>query len=253
MAIRDQALTGKVALVTGGSRGIGRAVAVALGGRGARVVLGYRENEEAAREAAAKVRAAGGQAVLLPFDVADVAAVERAVKQAADQLGRLDILVTSAGVAVDGLAMRLHDEDWQRALAVNLTGAFSCCRAAAKHLTKARDGGRIVAVTSVVGETGGAGQSAYAAAKAGLIGLVRSLARELATRSVTVNAISPGYIDTDMTAALPEETRTKWLASIPLGRPGRAEEIGDLVAFLAGPEAAYITGQVIRVNGGLLM
>jgi 3-oxoacyl-[acyl-carrier protein] reductase len=254
MGFRDKALEGKVALVTGASRGIGRAIAVALGGRGARVVVNYHSREDAARETAEAIEKAGGQATLSKFDVGAPEAVTAGVQQAADSLGRLDILVNNAGIAIDQLILRAKQEDWQRSLDVNLTAAFVACKAATKYLLKARESGRIINLTSVVGEQGNAGQIVYAAAKAGLIGITKTLARELASRGVTVNAISPGFIDTDMTAASVQgAVKEKLLAQIPLGRMGTPEEIGDLAAFLAGPEGAYVTGQVIRVNGGLLM
>jgi 3-oxoacyl-[acyl-carrier protein] reductase len=254
MAITDTALTGKVALVTGGSRGIGRAIAVALGRRGAHVIVNYAARADAARETAAAVEAAGGQAAIAAFDVADAAAVTDAIKAIGKDHGGLDILVNNAGVAINGLLLRFSDEQWQKTLAVNLGGAFHCIRAAASLLLRAKAAGRIINVTSVVGETGNAGQAAYAASKAGLIGLTRSTARELASRGVTCNAIAPGYIETDMTAEhLPEAQRAKLLEAIPLGKIGRPEDVADAAAFLAGPEAAYITGQVLRVNGGMLM
>jgi 3-oxoacyl-[acyl-carrier protein] reductase len=252
--IRDKALEGKVALVTGASRGIGRAIAVALGARGAHVVVNYHSREDAARSAAQEVEAAGGKATVLQFDLGDAAAVENGVKQVIDGQGRLDILVNNAAIAIDQLILRLKHEDWERSLDVNLTGVFAAAKAASRGLLKARDGGRMINITSVVGEMGNTGQLAYVAAKAGVIGLTKTLARELASRGITVNAVSPGFIDTDMTAAsVTGEAREKLIASIPLGRMGRAEEVADIVAFLAGPEAAYITGQVLRVNGGLYM
>jgi 3-oxoacyl-[acyl-carrier protein] reductase len=252
--IQDKALEGKVALVTGASRGIGRAIAKALGARAATVVINYHSREDAAREAAAEVEAAGGKAHILQFDLGDAAAVEAAVKQVAEQHGRLDVLVNNAAVAIDQLIMRFKQEDWDRSLDVNLTGVFAACKAATRPLLKAKDGGRLINLTSVVGEMGNAGQVAYVAAKAGVIGMTKTLAREFAGRGVTVNAVSPGFIDTDMTAASVQgDAREKLIATIPLGRMGQAQEVADVVAFLAGPEAAYVTGQVIRVNGGLLM
>jgi 3-oxoacyl-[acyl-carrier protein] reductase len=254
MAITDNALKGKVALVTGGSRGIGRAIAVALGRRGAKVVINYASREDAAREAVAEVAAAGGEAALSGFDVASSAAVTEAIKAIGKDHGGLDILVNNAGVAINGLVMRYSDEQWQKTLAINLGGAFHCIRAASTLLLRARTSGRIINITSVVGEMGNGGQVAYSASKAGLIGLTMSTARELASRGVTCNAIAPGFIETDMTAEhLPEAQRAKLLDQIPLSRIGRAEEVADAAAFLAGPEAAYITGQVLRVNGGMLM
>jgi len=254
MAITDTALSGKVALVTGGSRGIGRAIAVALGRRGAKVIVNYASRADAAREAAAAVEAAGGQAVIAAFDVADAAAATEAIKAIGKDHGGLDILVNNAGVAINGLIMRFSDENWQKTMAVNLGGAFHCIRAASSLLLRAKASGRIINVTSVVGEMGNGGQTAYAASKAGIIGLTRSIARELASRGITCNAIAPGYIETDMTAEqLPEAQRGKLLEQIPLARIGRPEDVADAAAFLAGPEAAYITGQVLRVNGGMLM
>jgi 3-oxoacyl-[acyl-carrier protein] reductase len=254
MAIIDKALQGKVALVTGASRGIGRAIAIALGARGAKVIVNYAAREDAAREAAAAVEAAGGQSAICGFDVSDSVAVTDAIKQIGKDHGGLDILVNNAGVAINGLLMRFSDDQWTRSIQINLSGAFHCTRAAATMLLKARTAGRIINITSVVGEMGNGGQVAYAASKAGLIGLTMSTARELASRGVTCNAVAPGFIETDMTAEhLPEAQRVKLMEQIPLGRIGRAEEVGDAVAFLAGPEAAYLTGQVIRVNGGMLM
>jgi 3-oxoacyl-[acyl-carrier protein] reductase len=254
MAIIDRALEGKVALVTGGSRGIGRAICVALGRRGAKVIVNYASRQDAADETAAQVVAAGGTAAVAGFDVADSAAATDAIKAIGKDHGGLDILVNNAGVAINGLLLRYKDDQWQRTLQVNLAGAFHCARAAASLLLRAKDAGRIVNITSVVGENGNAGQAAYAASKAGLIGLTTSLAKELAGRGVTVNAVSPGFIDTDMTAEhLPEAARAKLLEQIPLARIGVADDVAHAVAFLAGPEASYITGQVLRVNGGLLV
>jgi 3-oxoacyl-[acyl-carrier protein] reductase len=254
MAIIDKALHGKVALVTGASRGIGRAIAVALGQRGAKVIINYATREDAAREAVTAVEAAGGQAVIAGFDVANSAQVTEAIKAIGKDHGGLDILVNNAGIAVNGLLLRFSDEQWQKTLSVNLGGAFHCTRAAASLLLRAKAAGRIINITSVVGEQGNGGQAAYAAAKAGLIGLTMSTARELASRGVTCNAIAPGFIETDMTAEhLPEAQRAKLLEQIPLGKIGGATDVGDAAAFLAGPEAGYITGQVLRVNGGMLM
>ena len=254
MAIIDKALAGKVALVTGGSRGIGRGIAVALGRRGAKVIINFASREEAARTAATEVLEAGGQAEISQFDVANSAAVTEAIKAIGKDHGGLDILVNNAGVAVNGMLMRFTDEAWAKTMNTNLAGAFHCLRAASMMILKAKDAGRIINITSVVGEQGNGGQLAYSASKAGLIGMTMSTARELASRGVTCNAVSPGFIETDMTAEhLPEAARGKLLEQIPLGRIGRSEDVADAVAFLAGPEAAYITGQVLRVNGGLLM
>jgi 3-oxoacyl-[acyl-carrier protein] reductase len=245
-------LHGRVALVTGASRGIGRAIATRLALSGAYVFLNYRSREDAAQEALAEIRAAGGQGELCPFDLAQTAAVDRAVAQVLESRGRLDILVNNAGISGDGLLVRARDEDLDRVLAVNLRGAFAAARAAARPMMKQR-WGRIVNLSSVVGEAGNAGQSVYAMSKAGIIGLTKTLARELASRAVTVNAVSPGFIETEMTAALSAEAREAILRSIPAGRPGTAEEVAHAVEFLCSERAAYLTGVVLRVNGGLYM
>jgi 3-oxoacyl-[acyl-carrier protein] reductase len=247
----------RVALVTGASRGIGRAIAVALARDGLFVMINYTANETAAEETLAAVKAAGdatgGDGALARFDVSDAAAVDAAVKQLASERGRLDVLVNNAGIAIDALLLRTRQEDWQRTLDVNLTGAFNCCKAASRHLLKAEDG-RIVNISSVVGESGNAGQVSYAAAKAGLIGLTRALAKELASRTITVNCVTPGFIETEMTQAhVQGEKREQLVKSIPLGRIGTAEDVAACVRFLVSPAASYITGQVVRVNGGLLM
>jgi 3-oxoacyl-[acyl-carrier protein] reductase len=244
---------GKVALVTGASRGIGRAIAVALARGGASLALNYAGNEAAAQEALKLVEAAGApRARLLRFDVADPAACSKAVEEVVAELGGLHILVNNAGIAIDQLLMRLKDEDWKRQLDVNLTGAFNLVRAASRPMMKAR-GGAIVNLSSVVGEMGNAGQVAYAATKAGLIGLTKSVARELASRNIRCNAVTPGFIDTDMTSALPEAARTRMLESIPLARLGSAEDVANAVCFLASDQAAYVTGEVLKVNGGMYM
>jgi 3-oxoacyl-[acyl-carrier protein] reductase len=250
--IRD--LDGKVAVVTGGSRGIGRAIAAALAVRGARVVVNYTANEAAAVDTVQMVSAAGGTAVPMRFDVADSAAVDAAFKDIAAGEGGLHILVNNAGVAVNTLTLGSKDADWRRALDINLGGAINCTRAALRSIMRAREAGRIINITSIVGEIGSAGQGPYAAAKAGLIGLTKTWAREYASRGVTVNAVSPGYVDTEMTSTeLPPERREALLTGIPLGRVGKPEDVAAAVAFLAGPGAGYITGEVLRVNGGLLM
>jgi 3-oxoacyl-[acyl-carrier protein] reductase len=260
MAINDKSLSGKVALVTGASQGIGRAIALALARRGAKVIVNFLPDaggstrEKDARDVAAEVDAAGGKGVILGFDVTTSSAVADAVKSIGNDHKQLDILVNNAGIAINGLIMRFTDEQWQKTLQVNLNGAFYTTRAAATLLLKAKDAGRIINISSVVGEMGNGGQVAYAASKAGVIGLTLTTARELASRGVTCNAVAPGYIDTAMTADhLPEAARAKLMEQIPLARIGKADDVADAVAFLAGPEAAYITGQVLRVNGGLLM
>jgi 3-oxoacyl-[acyl-carrier protein] reductase len=244
---------GKVALVTGASRGIGRAIAVTLARGGASVALNYAGNEAAAQEALGLVKAAGApRAKLYRFDIADSAASQRAVDEVVAEFGGLHILVNNAGIAIDQLLMRLKDEDWRRQLDVNLTGAFNLTRAVTRPMMKAR-GGAIVNLSSVVGEMGNAGQVAYAATKSGLIGLTKSVARELASRNIRCNAVTPGFIDTDMTSALPEAARARMLESIPLARLGSAQDVADAVCFLASEQAAYVTGEVLKVNGGMYM
>ena len=243
----------RVALVTGGSRGIGRAIAQALARDGLYVVVNYQSNQAAAEETLALI---GGpqNGRLLQFDVADEAAVDAAIKSIGEQQGRLDVLVNNAAVAIDGLLLRTKTADFLRVINTNLTSIFFLCRAASRLLLKAKESGRSINLTSVVGETGNTGQVSYTSAKAGILGLTRTLARELASRGITVNAVSPGYIDTDMTrATLTEEMRKQLSAQIPLGRTGKPEDVAAAVAFLASPEAGYITGQVLRVNGGLLI
>ncbi len=247
-------LEGRIALVTGGSRGIGRAICQALAEKGATVAVNYVSKPEAANEVVKAIAGAGGKAVLAQFDVSDDKAAAAGVQKVGEELGGLDILVNNAGVAINGLLMRFSTEQWEKVLRINLGGAFHCTKAASRYLLKSKTNGRIINVTSVVGEMGNAGQAGYAASKAGLIGFTKSMARELASRGVTVNAVAPGYIETDMTAAeLPEAQRDKFLQTIPLSRVGKPEEVASVVAFLAGPGAAYITGEVVRVNGGLLI
>jgi 3-oxoacyl-[acyl-carrier protein] reductase len=245
-------LSGKVAFVTGGSRGIGRATAEALAEQGAHVVLSYVGNEAQARETVEAILGAGRKAEAVRVDVADGAAAEQAIADAAKRLGRLDVLVANAGIAVDGLLLRIKDEDFDRILGVNLKGAVACSRAAIKVMMRAKTG-RVIFVSSVVGEMGNPGQTAYAASKAALLGVAKCLAKEYASRGITVNAVTPGYVDTDMTSTMTGEAREKTVAGIPLGRTGTAREIATAIAYLASDEAAYITGQTLRVNGGMYM
>jgi 3-oxoacyl-[acyl-carrier protein] reductase len=245
-------LSGKVALVTGGSRGIGRAAAEALAKQGAHVVINYVSNEAAARETAQAIEQAGGKVELVQFDVANGEAAEKAITEVAKRLGRLDILVASAGVAIDGLLLRLKDEDFDRILAVNVKGAVACARAAIRTMMRAKTG-RIVFLSSVVGEMGNAGQTAYAASKAALLGVTKSLAREYASRRITVNAVTPGFVDTDMTSGLTDDQKTAMLNAVPLGRTGTAQEIAAAITYLVSDEAGYVTGQALRVNGGMYM
>lgn len=246
-------LTDKIALVTGGSRGIGRAIAVAFAKEGAKVVVNYAGNEAAANETARLITEAGGaEPVLKRFDVADREAVDKAFDEIKAELGGLHILVNNAGISKDGLLLRFKDDDWQKTLDTNLTGAFYCARAAAKLMTRQRYG-RIINMSSVVGEAGNAGQVAYSAAKAGLLGLTKTLAQELASRTITVNAITPGYVETDMTAALPEGAHEHMLARIPLKSAGTPEDIAHAALFLASDGARYITGHALAVNGGMYM
>jgi 3-oxoacyl-[acyl-carrier protein] reductase len=243
---------GQVALISGASRGIGRACAIVLARRGAKVVVNYASNEAAAAETAKLVADVGGSAELSRFDVADTAASAEAVERVVAAHGRLDVLVNNAGVAADGLLLRLKDEDFARQFAVNVQGAFGLSKAVARPMMKQRSGA-IVNLTSIVGEMGNAGQAVYSATKAALIGFTKTLARELCSRNIRVNAVSPGFIDTEMTQGIPEAARAKMLENIPLARLGRAEEVAEAVAFLASPMASYITGEVLRVNGGMYM
>ena len=241
----------KVAAITGASRGIGRSIALFLAGEGAKIVASARNSAEL-EKLVAEIKEKGGEAIAVVGDVAVTADADRLVDAAVAAYGRLDILVNNAGITRDGLLLRMKDEDWDAVLNINLKGAFLCTRAAAKVMSKQRYG-RIINISSVVGEMGNAGQANYCASKAGLLGLTKSVARELARRNVTVNAVAPGFIVTDMTEALPEKTREELAAQIPLGRLGEAEDIAHAVLFLASDGAGYVTGQVLGVNGGMYM
>ena len=243
-------LKGKAALVTGGSRGIGRAVCLELARRGACVAVNYAGNAAAAEETVESCKAMGVDAFSVQADVADAAACDAMVKEVLSRFGRLDILVNNAGITRDGLMPMLKDADWDAVLDANLKGAFHCMRAAYRPMMKQKYG-RVVNLSSIVGLRGNAGQANYAASKAGLIGLTKSMAKELAGRNVTVNAVAPGFIDTDMTAALPEKARESMLASIPMARLGQGEDVAKAVAFFAGDGAGYVTGQVLCVDGGM--
>jgi 3-oxoacyl-[acyl-carrier protein] reductase len=246
------ALTGRVALVTGASRGIGRAIARALAQRGAAVAVNFAAREDAAQALCDEIASEGGVARPIGFDVADAAAVEAGVQRVVTELGGLHVLVNNAGISIDALIMRFKDEDWKKTLDVNLTGAFYLTRAATRPMMKQRTGA-IVNIASVVGEMGNAGQVAYSASKGGLIALTKTTARELASRNIRVNAVAPGYIDTPMTQALPEAAKQKMAEMIPLARLGTAQDVADCVAWLASDKASYLTGEVVRVNGGMYM
>ena len=243
-------LTGKVAVVTGASRGIGRAIAERLAGQGATIVAVARGDNAASTVAAITDR--GGRAEAVGIDVTDRPALAGLPAAVAEKHGRLDILVSNAGITRDQLLMRMKREDWDAVLETNLTAAFTLTQAALRPMLKQR-GGRIIAISSVVGQVGNAGQANYAASKAGLIGFVKALAREVASRSITVNVIAPGLIDTDMTRAVSDKAHVDWASQIPLGRLGTVEDVAAAACFLASDEAAYITGHVLGVNGGMYM
>mgnify|MGYP001556058096 FL=1 len=243
-------MTGQTAIVTGASRGIGRCVALALAEAGAEVVVNYARSDEAAEAVVAEILEAGGQAYALKADVAEEPAVKAMVDTVLERSGRIDALINNAGITRDGLLMRMKMDDWQAVINLNLTGVFLCTRAVTRTMLKQKSG-RIINITSVVGLMGNAGQANYAAAKAGVVGLTRSAAKEMASRGITVNAVAPGFIATDMTKDLNAEGI---LAAIPLGRFGNPEQVAGAVRFLAAdPAAAYITGQVLQVDGGMVM
>ena len=246
-------LTGQIALVTGGSRGIGRATVLTLGRLGAHVVINYRNNQAAAEETLAALTADGqGRGELCRFDIADENQIEAAIKIIVDRHHKIDILVNNAGVTADNLLIRMKPDDWDQVVGINLKGTILCTKAVTRVMLRQRYG-RIIHLSSVVGQTGNAGQSLYAAAKAGIVGFTKAVAREVASRGITVNAVAPGFIETEMTAKLPAKLQEEFLRSIPLGRFGTCEDVAESIAFLAGPAAGYITGQVISVNGGVYM
>lgn len=243
-------LEGKVALVTGAGRGIGRAIAKALAKEGATVIVNYGGNEAAAQETVDSIAADGGRAEKYKCDVSDFAAVGEMIQYVVEKYKKLDILVNNAGITKDGLMMKMSEEDFDSVLAVNLKGTFNCIRNVSRQMLKQRSG-RIINMSSVVGLAGNAGQVNYAASKAGVIGVTKSAAKELASRGITVNAIAPGYIDTDMTSVLSDSVKETVLSAIPLGRMGAVEDIAEMAVFLASDKASYITGQVISVDGGM--
>jgi 3-oxoacyl-[acyl-carrier protein] reductase len=245
-------LNGRVALVTGGSRGIGRAIVLTLGQLGAFVVINYRDNQSAAETTLNDLAAQGGRGELQQFDVSSENATEESVKKIVDRHQKIDILVNNAGVTSDNLLLRLKPEDWDKVIGTNLKGTIVCTKAVCRGMVRHRYG-RIVNLSSVVGQMGNAGQSLYAASKAGIVGFTKALAREVASRGITANVVSPGLIESDMTAQLPAKLQEEFLRSIPLARFGTCEEVAVLVAFLVGPGAGYITGQVVSINGGLYM
>lgn len=245
-------LQDKVTVVTGSSRGIGRAIALKLASLGAKVVVNYHRNAEAAREVVEAIGALGGQAMAVQADVADADDAKRLIKAAQTAYGGLDILVNNAGTTRDTLLARMSEDDWNLVINTNLKGAFNCTKAAIRPMMRQRHG-RIVNITSVAGLAGNPGQANYSAAKAGMVGFTKAVAKEVGSRNITVNAVAPGYIPTDLTASLPQELVEKAIEMTPLGRPGTSEEIANAVAFLVSDEASYITGVVLRVDGGLAM
>lgn len=249
----EKSLEGKVAIVTGASRGIGRAIAEDLAANGASVVVNYNQSADEAQEVVATIAESGGRAVAIQADVSDLAAAQELAKATRAEFGRIDILVNNAGTTRDQLLMLMKESDWDTVIDTNLKSMFNCCKAVLRPMLRQKSGGRIINISSVVGLAGQGGQTNYAASKAGIVGFTKSLAKEMGPRQITVNAIAPGYFPTELTAGLPEEMVEKALDYIPLGRLGKVEEVAHLVTFLASPKATYITGEVIRVDGGMAM
>jgi 3-oxoacyl-[acyl-carrier protein] reductase len=250
---KDTMLNGKVAIVTGASRGIGRAIAVVLAGEGAKVVVNYNSSAEAAEEVVSQIEAAGGQAVAFKANVGNFEDAQSLVKMTLDTYGQVDILVNNAGTTRDMLLMMMKEDDWDIVINTNLKSMFNCCKAVLRPMIRKKNGGRIINISSIVGLVGQGGQTNYAASKAGIIGFTKSLAKEVGSRDITVNAIAPGFFPTALTEVLPDDMVQKALELIPLGRLGELEEVAHLVAFLASDKAAYITGEVVRVDGGMAM
>ncbi len=244
-------LEGKIAVVTGGSRGIGRAIAEDLAANGASVVVNYHSNSEAAENVVTGIQETGGTAVAIQADVSDLKAAQNLIKTTIDTFGQIDILVNNAGTTRDTLIMMMKEEQWDTVINTNLKSVFNCCKAAARPMVRRKKGGRIINIASVAGIVGQAGQTNYAASKAGIIGFSKSLAKELGSRNITVNVVAPGFVLTDLTSGLDEELVNKSLEFIPLGRWGEAQEIANLVTFLASDKSSYITGEVIQVDGGI--
>lgn len=243
-------LKGKVALVTGGSRGIGKAIAKRLASEGATVVINYMQNESAANQTKKEIEESGGQAIISKFDVSDFDEVHEEIGKIIEKFGAIHILINNAGITQDTLLMRMKEEDWDKVISINLKGTFNCTRAVTRTMFKQKEGS-IVNMTSVVGEMGNTGQTNYSASKAGIIGFTKACAREMAPRGITVNAVSPGFIKTDITDNLPEELKQDYISRIPLNRFALPEDVAGAVAFLVSDDATYITGEVFRVNGGI--